>query len=316
MKRTTLSDTLVVSIGAVADNWFHFQCDTLCYLEIFGSRLKGQVGVALAAAGTAHFPDFQQRPGRHQVALSPGFLSERGGTGEDGHAHTGTDGSPAASPKPTGTTRHLASACHHFLQGRQQLDFTSGIAVGGQERSTDQRMMFRSVHVAERQTHPHLVEELLALSRLESGQFKADLHSTDIRELLYDCLRSTEHIAKQKGLHIIPCFDDSPITVVCDEIQLRRAFMNIITNALRYAREEIKIDCTQEKGKAVIRIRDDGEGISPELLPHIFDRFFSNRKSGTGIGLAFAKEIVALHKGSIRASNDNGAIFKIILPIG
>lgn len=58
MKRTTLSDTLVVSIGAVADNWFHFQCDTLCYLEIFGSRLKGQVGVALAAAGTAHFPDF------------------------------------------------------------------------------------------------------------------------------------------------------------------------------------------------------------------------------------------------------------------
>lgn len=107
MKRTTLSDTLVVSIGAVADNWFHFQCDTLCYLEIFGSRLKGQVGVALAAAGTAHFPDFQQRPGRHQVALSPGFLSERGGTGEDGHAHTGTDGSPAASPKPTGTTGTL-----------------------------------------------------------------------------------------------------------------------------------------------------------------------------------------------------------------
>lgn len=129
MKRTTLSDTLVVSIGAVADNWFHFQCDTLCYLEIFGSRLKGQVGVALAAAGTAHFPDFQQRPGRHQVALSPGFLSERGGTGEDGHAHTGTDGSPAASPKPTGTTRHLASACHHFLQGRQQLDFTSSSPV-------------------------------------------------------------------------------------------------------------------------------------------------------------------------------------------
>lgn len=172
------------------------------------------------------------------------------------------------------------------------------------------------VILEENEQMSHLVEELLALSRLESGQFKANLHSTDVRELLYDCLRSTEHIAKQKGLHIIPCFDDSPITVVCDEIQLRRAFMNIITNALRYAKEEIKIDCTQEKGKAVIRIRDDGEGISPDLLPHIFDRFFSNRKSGTGIGLAFAKEIVTLHKGSIRASNDNGAVFEIILPIG
>ncbi len=76
MKRTTLSDTLVVCVEAVADNGFHFQCDTLCFFDIFGSRLKGQVGVALAAARTAHFPYFQQRPGRHQVALSPRILSE------------------------------------------------------------------------------------------------------------------------------------------------------------------------------------------------------------------------------------------------
>ena len=74
MKRTTLSDTLVVSVEAVADNGFHFQCDTLCFLDIFGSRLKGQVRVTLAAAWTAHFPDFQQRAGRHQVALSPNVV--------------------------------------------------------------------------------------------------------------------------------------------------------------------------------------------------------------------------------------------------
>ena len=161
-----------------------------------------------------------------------------------------------------------------------------------------------------------LIEELLALSRLEAGQFKSDFHSTDVRELLYDCLRGTEHLAQQRNLRITPIFDDDPVTVSCDEIHLRRAFTNIITNALRYAKEDIIIECRQEKGKAVIRIRDDGEGIAPELLPHIFDRFFSTRKGGAGVGLALTKEIVSLHRGTVRASNDGGAVFEIILPIG
>ena len=160
-----------------------------------------------------------------------------------------------------------------------------------------------------------LVEELLALSRLESGQANAEFHSMDVRELLYDCLRSTEQLAEQKNLRISLCFDEKPVLVSCDEVQLRRAFINIITNALRYAKEEIRIECKADRGKAILRIRDDGEGIAPELLPHIFDRFFSTRKGGTGIGLSLAKEIVSLHKGTISASNDGGAVFEISLPL-
>ena len=159
-----------------------------------------------------------------------------------------------------------------------------------------------------------LVEELLALSRLESGQANAEFHSMDVREVLYDCLRSTEPAVKKKPC-ITPCFDEKPVLVNCDEVQLRRAFTNIITNALRYAKEEIKIECKADRGKAVIRIHDDGEGIAPELLPHIFDRFFSTRKGGAGIGLSLAKEIVSLHKGTISASNDGGAVFEISLPL-
>ncbi len=160
-----------------------------------------------------------------------------------------------------------------------------------------------------------LVEELLTLSRLESGQADAAFHSADVRELLYDCLRSTEQLAEQKKLHLSPCFDENPVLVNCDEIQLRRAFTNIITNALRYAKEEIQIECKADRGKAIVRVRDDGEGIVPELLPHIFDRFFSTRKGGAGIGLSLAKEIVSLHKGTIRAANNGGAVFEISLPL-
>ena len=159
-----------------------------------------------------------------------------------------------------------------------------------------------------------LVEELLALSRLESGQANAEFHSMDVREVLYDCLRSTEP-AVQKKPCITPCFDEKPVLVNCDEVQLRRAFTNIITNAPRYAKEEIKIKCKADRGKAVVRIYDDGEGIAPELLPHIFDRFFSTSKGGAGIGLSLAKEIVSLHKGAISVSNDGGAVFEISLPL-
>ena len=160
-----------------------------------------------------------------------------------------------------------------------------------------------------------LVEELLALSRLESGQANVGFHAADVRELLYDCLRATEQLAGQRGLRLSLCFDEAPVWVNCDEVQLRRAFTNIITNALRYAKEEIRIECKADRGKAVIRIRDDGDGIAPELLPHIFDRFFSTRRDGTGIGLALAKEIAALHKGTVRAANDRGAVFEICLPL-
>ena len=160
-----------------------------------------------------------------------------------------------------------------------------------------------------------LVEELLALSRLESGQANAEFRFTDIREVLYDCLRSTEQLTEQRKLCITPCFDEDPVSVNCDEVQLRRAFTNIITNALRYAKKEIQIECKADRGKAVVRIRDDGEGIAPELLPHIFDRFYSTRKGGAGIGLSLAKEIVSLHKGTISASNDGGALFEISLPL-
>ena len=160
-----------------------------------------------------------------------------------------------------------------------------------------------------------LVEELLTLSRLESGQANAEFHSMDVREVLYDCLRSTEQLAEQRKLCITPCFDEKPVLVNCDEVQLCRAFTNIITNALRYAKVKIEIDCKADRGKAVVCIRDDGEGIAPEMLPHIFDRFFSTRKGGAGIGLSLAKEIVLLHKGTICAANDSGAVFEIRLPL-
>lgn len=159
----------------------------------------------------------------------------------------------------------------------------------------------------------NLLTELLTLSKLESGQIKSEFHHVDVRELLYDCMRSAEPIAAAKSLALTPRFADTSVTVNGDEIQLHRAFSNLLSNALRYAKSEIVISCQTEKNKAVITVRDDGGGIDFALLPHIFDRFYSGRKDGTGIGLALVKEIVALHKGTVTAKNDGGAVFEIRL---
>ena len=161
-----------------------------------------------------------------------------------------------------------------------------------------------------------LVEELLDISKIDMGRQRLTLSETDIRELLYDGIRAVEPTAAS-SIAIVPDFPEEPIIVKCDDVQLRRAVTNILSNGLRYARSELCLTCRTDKRHVTIRIQDDGDGIAEEDLPHIFDRFYMGRSGKSGIGLALTKEIVHLHRGTIRAYNgDGGAVFEITLPMG
>ena len=160
-----------------------------------------------------------------------------------------------------------------------------------------------------------LVEELLDISKIDMGRQRLTLSETDIRELLYDGIRAVEPIAAC-GIAIVPDFPEEPVMVSCDDIQLRRAVTNILSNGVRYARSELRLTCRADKRHVTIRIQDDGDGIAEEDLPHIFDRFYMGKSGKSGIGLALTKEIVHLHKGTIRARNgDTGAVFEISIPV-
>ena len=161
-----------------------------------------------------------------------------------------------------------------------------------------------------------LVEELLDISKIDMGRQRLTLSETDIRELLYDGIRAVEPIAAG-GITIVPDFPEEPVMVSCDDTQLRRAVTNILSNGVRYARSELRLTCRADKRHVTIRIQDDGDGIAEEDLPHIFDRFYMGKSGKSGIGLALTKEIVHLHRGTIRAYNgDSGAVFEITLPMG
>ena len=161
-----------------------------------------------------------------------------------------------------------------------------------------------------------LVDELLDISKIDMGRQPLTLSEMDVRELLYDSIRAVEPAVSAGGIAIVPDFPEEPVMVSCDDTRLRRAVTNILSNGVRYARSELRLTCCADKRNVTIRIQDDGDGIATEDLPHIFDRFYMGKSGKSGIGLALTKEIIHLHKGTIRAYNgDTGAVFEISFPV-
>ena len=189
--------------------------------------------------------------------------------------------------------------------------YAEGIQAGVMEAGSSAEVI-----LAESDRMTELVEELLDISRLDMGR-QLTLSKVDLRELLYDSLRTVEPAAAHSGIAIVPDFPEEPVMVKCDDTQMRRAVTNILTNGLRYARSELRLTCRPDKRNVIIRIQDNGDGIAEADLPHIFDRFYMGKSGKSGIGLALTKEIIHLHKGRICACNgEPGAVFEISIPAG
>ena len=172
------------------------------------------------------------------------------------------------------------------------------------------------VILAESDRMTELVDELLDISKIDMGRQQLALSEMDVRELLYDSIRAVEPAVSAGGIAIVPDFPEEPVMVSCDDTRLRRAVTNILSNGVRYARSELRLTCCADKRNVTIRIQDDGDGIATEDLPHIFDRFYMGKSGKSGIGLALTREIIHLHKGTIRAYNgDGGAVFEITIPV-
>lgn len=161
----------------------------------------------------------------------------------------------------------------------------------------------------------HMIDEMLSISKIDANQLTLNMTTSDIKEILYDCLRSVEPIQQQKNVTITPLFPESPVWIRCDENQLSKVFVNVLMNGIRHCSSTVIVSCTVEQKHALVKICDDGAGIEADDLPHIFDRFYTGTKGSTGIGLALSREIVNLHKGTITAHNEVGAVFEIRLPL-
>jgi signal transduction histidine kinase len=84
---------------------------------------------------------------------------------------------------------------------------------------------------------------------------------------------------------------------------------------MRYAKKEIRLSCHAADGRFTVRVADDGPGIAPEDLPHVFERFYKGKDGKHGIGLAIAKAAAEAWHGTLQVRNDGGAVFEAVFPI-
>ena len=134
-----------------------------------------------------------------------------------------------------------------------------------------------------------LVNEILSISRLESGETKIQKEEVSLEELIENSLYPLQYQAQQKGIQVESHIEDQMI--MADPVQMDKAISNLFNNALRYADKIIRV----EAGQKDISISNDGQLPDPASLDHLFDRFYTGKNGNTGIGLALTKEIVQKH---------------------
>lgn len=159
------------------------------------------------------------------------------------------------------------------------------------------------------------VEEIIYLTKLEGSHEKYKLEKVSLQDCLDYAYKSIKPIAGERGIEIETQYQTDHIGEFDDE-KLTRAFINILSNAVRYAESRITISLSQLQDKFQIVIADDGAGFGDGEENKVFGRFYKGNKGNTGIGLSITKTIVEGHGGTIKAygNSPKGAVFEILLP--
>lgn len=168
------------------------------------------------------------------------------------------------------------------------------------------------------QTLARLIEDLRTLAHSESGTLALAKEPTDLGMLLTETVTAFQPRARARGIDVrVGVGPDLPIVDV-DPVRIREVIMNLLVNAVRHSPENSLVEIEAEKGPAgmTIRVLDQGEGIRPEDMPHVFDRFYKAAGStGSGLGLTIARSLVSAHGGTIaaRARPQGGTIIELTL---
>ncbi|ACB75123.1 sensor histidine kinase [Opitutus terrae] len=168
-----------------------------------------------------------------------------------------------------------------------------------------------------------LVESLLLLARLDARDDRTQHQPLELREVIAGAVELLQPLAARHGVTLETAL--APASVHGDASQLAQVVTNLVGNAIHHSSREarVRIELTATASSAVLVVADNGEGISPADLPHIFDRFYRADKSRrqtegrTGLGLAISKAIVEAHGGRIEATSElgRGSTFVVRLPI-
>jgi signal transduction histidine kinase len=166
-----------------------------------------------------------------------------------------------------------------------------------------------------------LIEDLRTLALSDAGALTLQKESTDLVELVHEVVRSMTPEADQKSVLLSAVASTETAVVDIDPVRIREVLTNLLSNALRHSAtgSPVSVSVKETSRSMTVIVRDAGEGMSPEEVARIFDRFYKGPASrGSGLGLAIAKSIVTAHGGDIRASSEpgRGTTVEFTLPRG
>ena len=171
-----------------------------------------------------------------------------------------------------------------------------------------------------------LVDDLLDVSRIVNGKLRLDLQRMDLAAALRAAIDVVRFSAESKGVTLDAVLAPTELPMVGDAHRLQQVAWNLMSNAIKFTPRGGRVEARVERagGAAQIVVRDTGEGITPEFLPYVFERFrqadasMKRSHGGLGLGLAIVKLIVEMHGGEVRAESAGpglGATFTVTLPI-
>ncbi len=193
------------------------------------------------------------------------------------------------------------------------------------------RDRFLDIMESEAARMANLVDDLLSLSRVEINEHVQPSEPVELQPIVASTVDTLAGAASRKGMAFIIDAPDPLPPVAGDIDQLRQVFQNLVDNAVKYGREGTEVEITlcavprmREAGVpgVAVAIRDHGEGIAPEHLPRLTERFYradkgrSRSLGGTGLGLAIVKHIVSRHRGYLTVDSEpgDGSTFTVVLP--
>jgi heavy metal sensor kinase len=218
-----------------------------------------------------------------------------------------------------------ADASHELRAPMSLIRTTAEVAVQRDRSAEEYRDALREI-LEESERTSQVIDSLMLLARADSGKAALDLVPADLAVIARGAIEQGDRLARTQGLTVACDFPNQPIPIRADEPALRRALLILLDNAVKYGREggAIRVSLSRNNGCGTATVSDNGIGIAPEDLPHIFDRFWradkarSREQGGAGLGLSIAQWIVDAHGGSIAVESElgKGSTFRIQLPCG
>ena len=191
-------------------------------------------------------------------------------------------------------------------------------------KNEEERSRYLNIILEETLRLRRLVDELLDLSHIEAGHLDIKKNSISIESIVEKVSKKVHPLCDSKKIELeIDIQGDIPL-IVADEDRIEQVLINLVDNAVRYSPKDSKVTVKvrpSDEG-VIVTVKDSGQGIPPEELPFVWERFYKvdksreRKKSGTGLGLAIVKKIVELHNGRVWAQNcdEGGAEFSFYLP--